>query len=128
MSPTLQIARVAPDINFSPGKSYVDDLGVPYTVEINSPDLTIMEWTTFADPNDYFSIAGEVYLAPDAEPVRDILTVARFFDSSDDLIAVEEIVNVSYRLEPGGYNRIEHRVGLEPSIIDHYTVSFRVIR
>jgi hypothetical protein len=67
-------------------------------------------------------------LAPEAKFIQDISTVVRFYDSNDKLIEVEEIPSVGYDLQPAGYNRFDHLVNIEPKFIDHYTVSFKVLR
>jgi hypothetical protein len=121
------VASVEPVVSVAASESHVDDLGIPYTIEIDSPDLTITEWTTFVNTFGGFDLAGEVYLAPDAEPIKDILVVARFYGSNDRLLTVREIYNVD-RVRPGGYNRITYMNHLDPATINHYTVSFRVFR
>jgi hypothetical protein len=111
-----------------------DDLGIPYSVEISSPDLELVEWTTYRDQFDRFRIAGEVHLAEDAEPLVDVLTTVRSYGPPQTgapdgkLLDVSQIHNVAFRLEPGRSTRFEGVTQLEPELIDHYAVTFKVVR
>lgn len=104
-----------------------DDLGLDYTFEIDSPDLTISEWTAYETPNGWLQFAGEATLADDAEPIETIDCVARLYKAGK-LVKVVEILNVGYNLEPGGSTRFIGDPIVTPDDVDSYEVTFEVIR
>lgn len=129
LTPVITVKETMPEVTvIEPDKKLVDDLGIAYTFEIDSPDLTVTEWTVFFDTRDYFHIAGEVYLVPAAEPVTEVQVLVRFYNSDGGIIEVEDIGDVGYNLNPGSSNRIEALVNINPKFIDHYTVEFEVLR
>jgi hypothetical protein len=129
LTPVVTVKRTAPEVTIvEPGEEQVDDLGIPYVVEINSPNLTLTEWTTYADVNGYFSVAGETTLAPDAASIKGARGQMRFYAKDGRLIDISEIPNVGFRLDVDGATRFESSYGLEPDEIGSYTIDLELLR
>lgn len=110
------------------GEENTDDLGIPYTIAVDSNDIEFTEWTTYSDTNDRFNISAVVKQAAGTDPISDIATTVRFFDQDGKLISVDDVPNVAFSLEPGGINRFEHRAQLAAKEIGRYEVEFQVVR
>jgi len=120
-TPTVTVAQ--PSI----GQEQNDDLGLTYTLDINSPDLSITEWTAYESSNGWLEFSGEVALAADTDPITDIDCVMRLYKAGK-LVKVAEIFNVGFQLDPGGTNRFTGDPTVQPEDVDSYTVTFKVIR
>jgi hypothetical protein len=110
------------------GAENTDDLGIPYTIELDSHDVAIVEWTTYADTNDQFNISGVVRQLAGTDLVSDIVTTVRFYDHDGNLIAVDDVLNVAYRLQPGGTSRFDYHARMSPDEIGRYELEFQVVR
>jgi hypothetical protein len=129
LTPVVTVKQTVPEVTVvDSGDEQVDDLGIPYVVEINSPDLTLTEWTTYVDVNGYFSIAGETTLAPDAVPIKGTRGQMRFYRKDGTLLSIREIPSVGFRLDVDGATRFESSYGLEPHEIDRYIVDLELLR
>ncbi len=118
---------VTVDKPLSTGQEQTDDLGLSYTFDIDSPDLTITEWTAYETPTGWLQFAGQATLADDAEPIESIDCVARLYKAGK-LVKVVEILNVGYNLEPGGSTRFIGDPIVTPDDVDSYEVAFKIIR
>lgn len=112
------------------GETLVDDLGHSYQILTDSDEIEITEWTAFVNSRGDFEISGVIHQLPGTESVQDILTTLRVYGGEDKLLGVFDIINVWYRLEPGGYNRFgdDSHINVDSSSIDHYTLELKVIR
>lgn len=116
-----------PTVNVVPDG--IDQFGIPYSVQISDPALTITEWTAFANLEDTLVFAGELHLAPDAEPVNDIVATVRIFGHTGTLIDVDNIYNLAFRLVPGGYVRFEEITDrMNPADVGRYIIDMKVVR
>jgi hypothetical protein len=122
--PAIEVAEVTAA---NPDKQRVDDLGIFYFFETDSDNWQLTEWTTYIDSSGAFSIAGEVTVELDAEPMQDMMAVVRFYKADGALVEVVDIPDLSSGLELNGYSRFSTKVSIEPELIDYYTVSFRTI-
>jgi len=109
------------------GHEQIDDLGLSYELILDSNELEITEWTVYESNNGWLSFSGEVAISADADTFDEIECVVRAYKNGK-LVKVEEIVNVGFRLEPGGTNRFDAGITVQPSDIDSYTVEFTVVR
>jgi hypothetical protein len=124
--PTITVTESTKTIE--EGTVRLDNLGIPYTLEMDSNDYTITEWETFADTNGQFNIAGELTLADDAEAFQNVVAEVSFYNGGDELIEREDISNVDFRLAVDGYSRFSSRFGIFVDDIDHYAVKFKTVR
>jgi hypothetical protein len=122
--PAIEVAEVTAA---NPDDQRVDDLGIFYFFETDSDNWQLTEWTTYIDSSGAFSIAGEVTVELDAEPMQDLMAVVRFYYADGALVEVLDIPDVSSGLELNGYSRFSTKVFIEPELIAYYTVSFRTI-
>jgi hypothetical protein len=122
--PAIEVAEVTAA---NPDEQRVDDLGIFYFFETDSDNWQLTEWTTYIDSSGAFSIAGEVTVELDAEPMQDMMAVVRFYKAGGALVEVVDIPDLSSGLELNGYSRFSTKVSIEPELIDYYTVSFRTI-
>jgi hypothetical protein len=122
--PAIEVAEVTAA---NPDEQRVDDLGIFYFFETDSDNWQLTEWTTYIDSSGAFSIAGEVTVELDAEPMQDMMAVVRFYKAGGALVEVVDIPDLSSGRELNGYSRFSTKVSIEPELIDYYTVSFRTI-
>lgn len=107
----------------------VDDLGIPYTIAMDSEDIEFTEWTAYSDENDWFKISGVVEQKPGTDPIDEIIATVRYYDSNGKLIGVGEIHDIDYNLEAGGKNRFDHNnSSMKAADIGSYKVEIEVIR
>lgn len=109
------------------GEEQTDDLGLAYTIAIDSPDLTVTEWTAFANPQGWLEFAGEVAISEDAKAFEKINCTVRLYKAGK-LVKVAEIANVGFMLQPGDTSRFSDVPLVQPEDVDSYTVEFEVIR
>lgn len=108
-------------------KEQTDDLGLRYSIDIDSPDLTLAEWTAYTGPNGWLEFSGEVSMSDDAKTFEKINCTVRLY-KADKLIKVAEIVNVGFMLKPGDVSRFSGVPLVMTKDVDSYTVEFTVVR
>jgi hypothetical protein len=122
LSASTPIVAVIPS-----GQEQQDALGLTYEFLLDANELEITEWTVYESTNGWVSFSGRVAMSDDANPFDDIECVIRAY-KNDKLVRVEEVVNVGYYLEPGGTNRFDGVIAVQPTEIDRYTVEFTILR
>jgi hypothetical protein len=126
-SRTSEPARVFVE-PISAGEEDEDNLGIPFTLIVDSEDIALIELTAYKDPNERFNLSGVIQQAKDSDPISDIPTTIRFYDKEGELVGVDSIINVSYGLKPGGVNRFSYTAMLGPNEIGSYRLEFKAVR
>lgn len=111
------------------GAMIVDDLGHAYQILTDSDDIEITEWTAFVNSFDRFEFSAVIQQHADTKPIDKILATLRMYNSKNNILAIVDVMNVSFQLKPGGESRFGQTV---PTVLlddlDHYTLELKIIR
>ncbi len=108
------------------GEERTDDLGHIYSMSIDTPAVEIIEWTNYISDNGRWKLSGEIHQLPNTPKINDILATVRMYGDTGELIEVTEILNVSFGLEPGGYNRFDGTFDSDSEKVSRYDVEMRI--
>lgn len=102
----------------------IDDLGIPYSLSIDSSALEITEWTVYVDVDGRLQVSGIVHQLANTPKVDDVLATVRMFSDGGELIEVTELRDIDP--EPSGFDRFEAFLSWHPEQVARYEVEMRV--